>query len=203
MIRADDRKTAQWPGGTTTELAIYPENAEYAERNFIWRISTATMEAEQTSYTHLPGYWRLLMATAGEFDLEHLDRHTSKLKPFEKDSFSGDWTTRCFGTGEDLNVMLAPGYGGELKAVPIEEYTCETLQYETALRNTDIFECIYCVDGEINISMDEHAATLLKPGDLLVYSKRNDALLSHIHYTNAVYPLVETVHAIRITIYKE
>ncbi|AJY73395.1 hypothetical protein [Paenibacillus beijingensis] len=43
-------------------MAIFLENAVYAERNFKWRISRRWMPSSRYF-----GYWRLLMTTDGEF----------------------------------------------------------------------------------------------------------------------------------------
>ncbi len=37
-------QTTNWGGGTTSEWFIFPEASSYQERNFLIRISTATVE---------------------------------------------------------------------------------------------------------------------------------------------------------------
>ena len=54
-----DFVTSTWSGGTTTQLAIAPEGAVYAERSFLWRVSSATVELETSDFTPLPDYNRL------------------------------------------------------------------------------------------------------------------------------------------------
>ncbi len=34
------------PGGATTQLAIAPKGAVYADRDFLWRLSSATVELD-------------------------------------------------------------------------------------------------------------------------------------------------------------
>lgn len=55
VITKEQQKTSTWSGGTTTQLAIYPEDADYGKRNFTWRLSSATVEAEESVFTSLPG----------------------------------------------------------------------------------------------------------------------------------------------------
>ncbi|NUU60122.1 HutD/Ves family protein [Paenibacillus agri] len=203
IIRKDDPKTTEWSGGSTTQLAIYPENAEYERRNFRWRISKATMKAENSLFTNLPGYWRLLMATDGEFTLEHLGMHRAALQPFEQDSFSGDWTTNCFGKGDDLNVMLAPGCKGELKAVMIVDYVDEILGYNNDNRDTETYECVYVNDGDVKLSIDGQVLTHLNQGDLLIYKNQKVEHQVKFSYINLNRHISKEVNVIRITIHQE
>lgn len=36
--------TSVWSGGKTTEMYMYPQTASYRDRNFLFRISSATVE---------------------------------------------------------------------------------------------------------------------------------------------------------------
>ena len=56
---------SSWSGGTTTQLAIEPENAEYKDRDFLWRVSSATVALEESVFTPLPDYERLIMTLEG------------------------------------------------------------------------------------------------------------------------------------------
>ena len=42
-LRPADYIVSVWSGGTTTQIAIAPEGARYAERDFLWRVSSATV----------------------------------------------------------------------------------------------------------------------------------------------------------------
>ncbi|HNR03775.1 MAG TPA: HutD family protein [Bacillota bacterium] len=105
IIRKSEGKVSTWSGGTTTQLYIYPENAVYADRNFRWRLSSAKVAADESTFTPLPGISRILMIIEGEVEIEHQGHHRTVLKAFEKDSFSGDWTTICKGKAADYNLM--------------------------------------------------------------------------------------------------
>ena len=37
-----DYVTTQWSGGATTQLAIAPKGAVYADRDFLWRLSSTS-----------------------------------------------------------------------------------------------------------------------------------------------------------------
>ena len=126
-IKASDLITSQWSGGTTTQLAIYPQNAEYKERNFQFRISTATVEAEESTFTKLPGVSRKLMILDGEIRIEHSDHHSKTLKKFEQDEFSGDWDTISFGKATDFNLMTISNAFGDIEAIPLEDSVADVI----------------------------------------------------------------------------
>lgn len=44
LLTKEDYVTTTWSGGTTTQLAIAPEGAVYADRDFLWRLSSAGVE---------------------------------------------------------------------------------------------------------------------------------------------------------------
>lgn len=62
--------TTAWSGGTTTQLAIAPEGAVYADRKFLWRLSSAQVELEHSDFTPLPDYDRLISVLKGELELK-------------------------------------------------------------------------------------------------------------------------------------
>ena len=66
----DDRRTINWAGGTSTEIFIYPSDGDFATRNFLFRISTATVEVEESNFTFFEGNTRHLMILKGELEPE-------------------------------------------------------------------------------------------------------------------------------------
>lgn len=101
-------KTTDWSGGHTTELYIFPENGDYGRRDFLIRISSATVETKESRFTKLPGIRRELMILDGEMKLIHEGRRIRMMKPYDVDSFFGDWETLSHGnskTVRDFNLM--------------------------------------------------------------------------------------------------
>ena len=84
---SSEYSTSNWSGGTTTELGIGPEESRYADRNFLWRISSATVDLEESTFTALPDYDRIIMTLAGDIDLCHNGGDWLHLKTFETHSF--------------------------------------------------------------------------------------------------------------------
>ncbi len=106
---------SKWSGGTTTEIFIYPQHSVYAERNFIFRVSTALVELESSDFTLLPDYNRLIASLQGEMRLSNGKNEVS-VKPFANVyHFDGGDNTHCEGKARDLNLMLKKGSAtGEL-----------------------------------------------------------------------------------------
>ena len=98
-----------WSGGTTTQLAIYPENAVYADRDFLWRVSSATVDLEDSDFTPLPDYDRLIATLEGEIVLTHNGGAPLRLRPLEVHAFSGADATHSVGRCRDFNLMLRRG----------------------------------------------------------------------------------------------
>lgn len=138
------QKISTWSGGTTTELFIYPEEAEYSERNFDFRISTATVEVEESNFTQLPGYKRILMILQGELFIEHKNQHSKILHQYDCDEFFGSWETKAKGKVVDFNLMMKEGLNGSLSVVMIDENSNTTYQY-----NENKFIGLYVLEGSL------------------------------------------------------
>ncbi len=119
IIKPEKYITGTWSGGTTTQLAIYPEDASYSERNFIFRLSSATVDTEQSDFTHLPDYDRWLMILAGNARLVHNNKREITLAPYECNAFGGEESTVSYGKVTDYNLMLKKGSQGSMEAVKL------------------------------------------------------------------------------------
>jgi environmental stress-induced protein Ves len=111
--RFQNTLTTSWSGGTTAQLFIFPEDAVFAQRNFDFRISTATIDVEESTFTLLPNYNRLLSVLDGNLEIIHQGKYSKKLQKFEKDCFHGSWQTSGKGKARDFNVIYNDNF--ELK----------------------------------------------------------------------------------------
>lgn len=173
VIKKNEQITTAWSGGTTTQLAIYPEHAEYNKRNFLWRISTARIQDEESLFTCLPEFWRKLMIIEGEVILEYEGSHQVELKPYEQESFSGGWVTRSKGKVTDFNLITAAGCRGDLEAIFIKDGT----SHEIACLKDDVefslvTEAFYCTEGRVRFSINDDQSLWLEKGDFCVLSWR-------------------------------
>lgn len=169
LIQAKDLTTAAWSGGTTTQLAIHPSDAVYSERDFIWRLSSAVVEAEESEFTALPGYDRILMILKGVLDLDHKGHHTARLHPYEQDAFKGSWKTFSKGRVTDFNLMTKEGCHGQMKAYHLEpEAQASSDLLPDSIDWAQHSEALYCVEGKAYIQVESYGTYLLEAGDVLL-----------------------------------
>ena len=109
LLKEENYNTSNWTGGRTKELAIFPAQSKYLDRNFIWRLSSATVETEESDFSKLPDYDRVLMVLEGEVVLSYEGQRVARLKELEQDRFDGAWKTKSFGRITDFNLMVRKG----------------------------------------------------------------------------------------------
>jgi environmental stress-induced protein Ves len=182
LVRREDQTVGTWAGGTTTQLAIWPPEADYKRRDFVWRVSTARVDLEESSFTPLPGFHRLLMILEGGVHLVHEAeglRRERSLNPFEQDAFEGAWNTVSCGRCVDFNLMTAPGCDGRIEALRSVQKTVEIDLFagvpELRGGKTPAFaaEAFYCLEplrakGGEKCAFDFE----LKRGDFLMFRKQ-------------------------------
>ena len=158
IYRIEDAKKTKWTGGTTTELFIYPKESDFLTRNFSCRISTATIEVNETEFTPLPGFERKIMVLKGQLELEHIGHYTKKLNELDQDTFSGDWKTKSWGMVQDFNVIYRPSMDVNLESISLkkEEIYCSDVQH---------MQVVYVLIGSIQVGSKE-----VKAGETIVFN---------------------------------
>ena len=173
VYKQEDFQVSKWTGGTTKQLAIFPETSKYLDRNFIWRLSTATCDLEETTFSKLPDYDRVLMVLEGNVVLAHQDVRAIRLGELEQDSFDGAYHTKSFGKITDYNLMVAKGNKGLLDVITAKEESAElTFDAEVDEVGED-FErfdvTLYCRDGYATVTVGSETFMLM-PGQQMVVS---------------------------------
>ncbi|MDO7487102.1 HutD family protein [Peribacillus frigoritolerans] len=197
IIRKSEQITSLWSGGKTTQLAIYPEEADYSKRDFKWRISTADVEVDESLFTHLPGIQRIIMILDGEMSLQYQGKNGVHLKPFEKDRFDGGWTTRSIGRVTDFNLMLAEGCEGDISTINVNDGThAEVLDNGEASKRTDAY---YCFKGKSTMSIDDQETIVLEQGDLVILNI--DHFCNHLNIKLSNHDDDSTATIIKVSIF--
>ena len=109
MCIRDSFETSRWAGGITTQLAIGPAGAQYPNRDFLWRISSAQVELEHSVFTNLPDYHRFLTVLDGRLELQIGSAPRAVLSPWTVCEFDGRTPVESWGRCTDLNLMLRKG----------------------------------------------------------------------------------------------
>ena len=156
IISSDSYIVSDWTGGTTTELFIYPSTGNFRSGDFQVRCSIATVNVDESIFTSLKGVSRTLMVLKGNIELHHEGHHTSKLKPFEQDSFDGGWKTTSYGKVTDFNLMT--------KDINTSSLTYSTDEKVEITGNNQL-EFIHVLSGELSVENNCVAA-----GESIVFS---------------------------------
>ncbi len=171
VIKKTEQRVSTWSGGTTTQLAIYPEDTNYKDRDFLFRISTASVEVEHSNFTSLPGFSRILMVLEGEIQIVHKGLYSLDMHKFDTDHFEGDWDTESFGKARDFNLMVKKGSTASLSAIQIkaDDIVVETLPPKTVLAG------FYNVKGNAVLVTDKKEFRM-ESGDFVLITDPDDRL---------------------------
>jgi environmental stress-induced protein Ves len=168
IIKKDSFKTSLWSGGTTTELYIYPENSLYKNKDFLFRLSSATVELAESTFTPLEGIQRYIAPIDGSLKLFHQIK-TVELKPYECYTFDGGIETTSKGKVTDFNLMLSKKVSGALESFFLEK----TIKIKNSKE-----DCFLIYAPEISLAIVGKEKYHLSSGDLGIFSEALDLTIS-------------------------
>lgn len=116
VTRLEDIPPALWTGGKTWQLKIIPENSSLAERDFDYRLSTASIETEHAIFTTYPGFERDLVLLTGPIILRIFGR-SQAVQPGKVFHFYGSDRVESEGRTQDLNLIKRAGLPGKLEMI--------------------------------------------------------------------------------------
>ena len=164
-----DYAVSRWSGGSTTQLAIAPEGAVYADRDFLWRLSSATVELEESDFTPLPDYKRLISTLKGEIELVHDGGAPLRLTPYQIHAFDGGAATCSRGVCTDFNLMLRKGAcEGNLHAIELNAGQAEFSACEAARKARSATLLVYCGEGALTVEAGDECLNLTAGESALV-----------------------------------
>lgn len=106
LLHKESSKASVWSGGMTYEYIIYPKTASYADRDFIFRISSATIEQAPSEFTKFKGYYRYLVMLDNCLDIE-INKEKRRYEKFEIMEFNSDDDVTSYTKGMDFNWMVS------------------------------------------------------------------------------------------------
>ena len=166
LKKEENYTVSEWSGGKTKELAIYPPDCRYADRDFIFRLSSATVELDESDFTSLPDYNRVLMVLRGSVVLTYDGKKTVRLNELEQDSFDGASVTKSFGRITDYNLMVRKGCDGKVDILrpSMDASKAEnTLETEHGRR----IHALYCKEGYCIVNAGGEQK-MISPGQLFM-----------------------------------
>jgi environmental stress-induced protein Ves len=155
-------RAAPWKngGGVTREVAAHPAGSDTS--NFTWRVSVADIDAGGP-FSTFPGIDRTLVLLGGKgMELVQDDGVTYPLKaPLDMARFAGETaiSARLFdGPTRDLNVMVRREHGSA---------TVQALSAPADVSVSGTTLLLYCVDGDVLVTIGGADAIRLPPGATL------------------------------------
>lgn len=176
IIHDKDYKTSNWSGGTTTELAIYPVNSDYKNLDFKWRLSSAKVELEESTFTYLPNTNRFILSLDNPLKLQHDNTEIISLNPFEVHNFSGEWNTKSFGKVRDFNLMLRENSKGYVNSISLSMDISYSVPKTNLIPKTNeeiLLESFYVAEGACTMNINNDENIKLDKNDLLLINVEN------------------------------
>lgn len=159
IIRKEEYRKTFWSGGCTTEIYLYPEEGDYGKRQFDYRISSATIETEESVFTVLPGIARVILPLDNTMVLFHGEAKIV-LSPYEPYGFDGGMRTKSRGINRDFNLMMNHGKTGSVVVLIIDGETSIIEEAENTLYFYD--------KGTVPLGV---GGMILDPGDSILIEK--------------------------------
>ncbi len=206
IIKKSELVTSTWSGGTTTQLSIFPENADYASRKFVWRLSSAVVAIEKSDFTPLTGFNRAILSFNNKLSLNHEGHHKIELNPYEVDYFNGSWKTSSYGQVTDFNLMTKEGCFSELIHIklresqdifldPSQENKAVKLpvKHKTIGQYNNRVDAFYAQADPFVIKLD-HVEFKINSGDLIILSNYENETIHLVSDSNE-HP-INLIHAV-------
>ena len=164
-----DSKASIWSGGFTYEYMVYPETASYADRDFAFRISSATIEKVPSEFTKFKGYHRYLVMLDNSLDIE-VNKKKKIYEKYEIMEFNSDDEMTSYTKGTDFNWMVSEKIGNHKLKIANGNQNC----------NAQIILLFFLDPTVITINEKSY---YLEPHDLLVIEnpERKNII---IHFSN-------------------
>ncbi len=122
------------------------------------------------------------MVLEGEIALTHQGHYNIFLKPFEQDTFKGDWKSESKGCVTDFNLMTQDNGMGYLDHIVVSRDDVLDIILKTPFPENDlplVTEVYYVFRGEISVVVSDHTYHL-ELGDVILITnseKENHRLL--------------------------
>ena len=169
LLSKKDSKASIWSGGFTYEYMIYPETANYVDRDFVFRISSATIEQEPSVFTKFKGYYRYLVMLDSSLHIE-VNKEKKVYEKYEIMEFHSNDEVTSYSKGMDFNWMVS------------EKISHHKLQITNSNQNCDAqILILFSLDTTV-IKINDQPYNL-KPYDLLVIENPEKENIM-LHFSN-------------------
>ncbi len=145
LVKKNECIESSWSGGKTTQLFISPDSSSLEKRDFDYRISCATVNAEKSEFSQFPGYIRYLSIIKGDLKLSHDGDGFFDVDPIEMYCFDGSLPVYATGECEDFNLIV----NKDTCIADIEKLFLTGERVYNDIKNAETF--IYVFDGSLKV----------------------------------------------------
>lgn len=180
-VTPDAYITSDWTGGKTTQIAIDPPTALYADRNFNFRLSSATVLLDESDFTPLPDYERIIAPVEGQLRLTFNGGEAVVLSEMELCRFDGAWQTRSRGRVTDFNLMTRKGVcTGKASAITLAAGEKAALPAVSDPDGKRIVTLVWCVEGFAELGIADETIHLASAETVWIEGLTVDGTIRHM-----------------------
>ncbi len=121
IIKKEDFVKTSWAGGETIQMGIYPEDAVFSHKDFLWRISSASFTSKGSKFSDFTGYQRYILPLKGSLRLDHEGLYRRDLEAYDVEYFDGSWTTLSENSLDCIDYNFIVKSGSQAKLQILEE----------------------------------------------------------------------------------
>jgi environmental stress-induced protein Ves len=174
IVRPPAHRIAPWKngGGTTAEIAIAPDDADFAAGRFDWRLSLARVERDGP-FSPFPGIDRTILLVEGAGMILHATDSGARLvldRRFQPQDFPGEQPIECRllgGPVRDLNLMVNRARGHATWQVLMLDRGAAALPTGAATLVAHLLEGTMAIEGA-GIGGAGDVAAAMQAGDTLI-----------------------------------
>lgn len=168
IIHFESLNATLWNGGRTFQYYIQPKDSNYTNKDFLYRISSATIETEQSCFTQFKGYNRYLVMLDNVLNIKH-NGISKSFNPLEIFSFDSNDEVLSYSKGSDFNLMVA-------KQADSTSMRIDSGLIEINPRKTLLFALTDCF---MNIN---HSEQWIKAKDLIILQDEISSILLPVSF---------------------
>lgn len=152
-------------------MSIYPEYTSCKNQDFMWRVSSASVEQKESDFTLYPEYDRLIGLLDGRLELHRKNGMKVVLCPGDVYEFDGEEKIHSLGICKDINVMLRKGSAeGTMQILELTAGSeiCISAAMLPTESYPETFMGIYCRNGVCRLGNRENEELELQEGEFLL-----------------------------------
>lgn len=154
IIKKQDLRPSVWDGGETFEYFIFPKESEYSKRNFLFRISSASIKKIPSDFTRFENFKRFLVM---------LDNRLEIIRNGKPEIYSEDQVFEF--DSNDKIVSASPGNDFNLMVSKAIDFSSVLLTRSIGEIKHEFAGCF--AKTETKIEFDQ-IKIILEPNDLLL-----------------------------------